>query len=142
MPSQVQIRGLNRVLKNFQNFGEEIKVEAQKELVANCMVEIETVAKEKLTQDGHIDTGRLRASIFTKTKDNKTNRYSDHEGNSYTCELSKSVKDLQVVCGTNVEYALKIERLDSYMQYAFRQGYPKILKNMNKMLERLCNRYG
>lgn len=140
--SQVQIRGLGKVLKKFQNFAEEIKVEAQQELVASCMIEIETVAKEKLTQDGHIDTGRLRASIFTKTKDKRNHRYSDQEGNSYTCKLSKSVKDLQVVCGTNVEYALKIERLDSYIQYAYRQGTPKIVKNMNKMLERVCRRYG
>jgi hypothetical protein len=142
MANGVQIKGLGKVLKRFEQFAEEIKVEAQQELVASCMIEIETVAKEKLTQDGHIDTGRLRSSIFTKTKDNRTNRYSDQEGNSYTCELSKSVKELQVVCGTNVEYALKIERLDSYMLYAYRQGAPKVLKNMNKMLERLCSRYG
>jgi len=54
----------------------------------------------------------------------------------------QQVKELQVVCGTNVEYALKIERLDSYMLYAYRQGAPKVIKNMNKMLERLCTRYG
>lgn len=141
MSNMVQIKGLGRVLRNFQNFSEEIKIEAQQELVSSCMIEIETVAKEKLTRDGHIDTGRLRASIFTKTKDKKNHRYSDQEGNSYACNLSKNVKDLQVIVGTNVEYAIKIERLDSYMQYAFRQGAPKVIKNMNKMLERLCRSY-
>jgi hypothetical protein len=142
MANGVQIRGLGKVLKNFQNFSAEIRIEAQQELVASCMIELETVAKEKLTQDHHIDTGRLRASIFTKTKDNKKHRYSDMEGKSYTCNLNKAVDNLQVVVGTDVEYARKIERLDSYILYAYKQGYPKILKNMNKMLERVCNRYG
>lgn len=141
MPN-VQIRGLERVLKRFKEFGDEIKVEAQKELVASCMIELETVAKEKLTQDGHIDTGRLRASIFTKTIDNKKHRYSDQEGNSYTCELSSYVDNSQVSVGTNVEYAKKIERLDSYILYAYKQGCPKILKNMDKLLERMCRSYG
>lgn len=142
MPNVVNIKGLDKVLKNFKNFSDDIKVELQQELVASCMIEIETVAKEKLTQDRHIDTGRLRASIFTKTKDKKRNRYSDNEGNSYTCELNSPVDDLKVAVGTNVEYAMKIERLDSYMLYAYKQGAPKILKNVNDLLKDLCNRYG
>lgn len=142
MADNVQIKGIGSLLKKFKNFADEIKIEAQQELVASCMSELETTAKEKLTQDGHIDTGRLRASIFTKTKDNRVHRYSDQEGKSYTCDLSKAVKELQVVVGTNVEYAIKIERMDSFIQYAFRQGSPQVIKNMDKLLERMCRKYG
>lgn len=137
----LQVRGMNQLLKKFDKFAEEIKVEAQQELLANCLVEIETVAKEKLTQDAHIDTGRLRASIYTKHIDKKTNRYSDNEGNSYICDLKKSVKELQFIVGTNVEYAWKIERLDPYMLYAYKQAKPVIIKNMDKFLNKITAKY-
>jgi phage gpG-like protein len=61
---------------------------------------IETKAKQKLTADGHIDTGRLRASIMTDIADNHNN--------------------IKGEVGTNVPYAAKIEfRYDSYLGYAF-----------------------
>lgn len=141
MANSVNIRGIERVLNKFRDFGDTIKVELQEELVASCMIEIETPAKEKITRDGHVDTGRLRASIFTKSTSKRQHTYRDNEGNSYNCDLSSPVEDLKVSVGTNVEYAKKIERIDSYMLYAFKKGVPKVIKNLDKVIERTCQRY-
>jgi hypothetical protein len=139
--NNVNITGINELLKKFQDFSDEIKVEVQKELVATAITEIETPAKESLTDKGHVDTGRLRASIYVKYKGNEQKSYSDDEGNGYACKLNEPVKDMKVSCGTDVPYAMKIERLDSYLINNYEASKKTFVKNIDKLLDKLTRRY-
>jgi hypothetical protein len=56
-----------------------------------------------------VDTGRLISSIHTEHSDIKSFNYSDREGNTYNGTLGYDLKPTQVIVGTNVEYAQKIE---------------------------------
>jgi hypothetical protein len=56
-----------------------------------------------------VDTGRLRSSIHTEHSDQTSFSYSDSKGNTFEGSLGYRLKPTQVVVGTNVEYAEKIE---------------------------------
>jgi hypothetical protein len=137
----VQITGVENLIRKFNNFADEIKVEIQQELIATAITEIETPAKESLTDKGHVDTGRLRSSIYVKYKGNESKNYVDHEGNSFTAKLNIPVKDLRVSCGTDVPYGMKIERLDSYLINNFEASKPKFRRNIDKVINKLTNKY-
>jgi hypothetical protein len=79
-----------------------------------ALVDIETEAKLKLTRDGHIDTGRLRASIHT-----------EYKGSSRILR-GRIPNDLTFIVGTNVIYAKKIENIDSYLIWAYKRAIPKL----------------
>lgn len=76
------------------------------EIVAR--VSVETYIKKN---DIPIDTGRLRASITTKTIKDQTHTYHDDEGNEYDGSLRTNIDENSVVVGTNVVYANKMNRL-------------------------------
>lgn len=139
--NNIEITGVNELLKKFARFQNEIKVEVQQELVATAITEIETKAKETLTSDGHIDTGRLRSSVYVKYKGHESKRYSDDEGNGFVCNLNTPVKDLKVSCGTDVPYAKKIEQMDSYLIKNFEKAKPKFKENVDKVINDLTRRY-
>lgn len=76
-------------------------------------------AKLRLRGRGHVVTARLMNSIFTKTKNAPTKSYTDNLGATFTAELpSVGVGTLEVAIGTNVEYAGKIENMDSFLNWA------------------------
>lgn len=56
-----------------------------------------------------VDTGRLISSIHTEHSDIKSFNYSDSKGNTYQGSLNYNLTPNQVIVGTNVEYAQKIE---------------------------------
>lgn len=82
-----------------------------------AFVDVETFAKKEVP----VDTGRLRASIHTKFKSKgdakalplpesqQTFSYTS-EGETYNGTLREPIKELEVIVGTNVEYAKKINR--------------------------------
>ena len=56
-----------------------------------------------------VDQGRLITSIHMEHSDLKSYTYTDHKGNTYNGSLNYDLKPTQVIVGTNVEYAQKIE---------------------------------
>ena len=54
-------------------------------------------------------TSRLQTSIHVEHSDLKSYTYSDNKGNTYNGSLNYDLKPTQVIVGTNVEYANKIE---------------------------------
>lgn len=56
-----------------------------------------------------VDTGRLKTSIHTEHSDIRSFNYSDSKGSTYNGTLGFNLKPTQVIVGTNVEYASKIE---------------------------------
>lgn len=72
----------------------------------------ETHAKENLTDNGNVDTGRLRNSITYAISGEKANidTYTDDEGNTYSYSgTAPNDKQLAVYIGTNVEYGGFVE---------------------------------
>jgi hypothetical protein len=54
-------------------------------------------------------TARLKTSIHTEHSDLTSFSYSDMNGNTYNGSLGYKLERTQVIVGTNVEYASKIE---------------------------------
>lgn len=80
---------------------------------------IKAEAQLRLKGRKHIVTSRLRNSLFVKTEKVSNESYSDNAGNSFVAELpSVTLDKYEVAIGTNVEYAQKIEDLDSYLGWA------------------------
>lgn len=72
----------------------------------------EKYAKEKITDNDSVDTGRLRNSITYAISGEKANisTYSDDEGNTYSYSgTAPNDKQPAVYIGTNVEYAPYVE---------------------------------
>ena len=96
-------------------------------IIISILFDIKLIAQRKIKKDQHIVTSRLRNSIFVKSKNQKQatragNKkiYSDNKGSSFNADLNVSLLEFEGAVGTNVEYAQKIEDLDSYLEYALK----------------------
>jgi hypothetical protein len=105
-----------------------LKKKIKKVVQKVAILDIETAAKQKLTIDGHVDTGRLRADIHT-----------EYEG-SPRRDFSKKIGELDALAGTNVEYAQYIERIDPYLTWAYRKAVPKLRKEIAKACDEFSRR--
>jgi hypothetical protein len=112
-PIKYKLIGYQRTQDMIGEWPKKLRIEVKKAVVKAAIVDIETPAKMKLTTDGHVDTGRLRADIHT-----------EYEGSSRR-ELGK-IGELDARVGTNVEYAGYVERIDEYLTWAYRKGVPKL----------------
>ncbi len=81
----LRVEGLDKAIRELQNFPKKKAAEIVQELDRTTLA-IESQAKRNLTDNGSVDTGRLRASIVRQA----------------TGEYSRTV-------GTNVEYAPGVE---------------------------------
>jgi hypothetical protein len=111
------------------------KIGIHKSLVALGM-KIKTTAQLRLRGKGHIDTSRLRNSIFVKAnpeyikkgnestyendpKNAKSESGKNQKKQTWDSDLkSVAVSEMEIAVGTNVEYANDIERLDSYLEWS------------------------
>lgn len=117
----------------FKKMLEKYPEEMYKGVVA-ILFDIKLIAQKKLKADGHIVTSRLRNSLFVKTPRQKfANRSTNKMNYSYPGGVDKQgrrvpggsgsrdlrvrVRDNEGAVGTNVIYAAKIEKLDSYLQH-------------------------
>jgi phage gpG-like protein len=105
MSIKVSVDKVEELSNELANLKKEIVEKVYETFITMARVEVETVAKQNVP----VDSGRLRASITTLTKESQTYQYTDREGNSFDGRL-KSVqpKEYEVIVGTNVEYAEKI----------------------------------
>jgi hypothetical protein len=99
-------------------------------------------AMNKIKADRHIVTSRLRNSIYVlshskdlKDKDN----YEDDLGNVFRGVLDNvHIEQQEAAFGTNVEYAEKIERLDSFIYWGFKNADDKeFSKQYNREVNQL-----
>jgi len=111
--------------RNFERFPQELKNELIEVTRETALVDIETEAKLKLTRDRHIDTGRLRASIHT-----------EYQGGPQRVLKGKIRGPLDFIVGTNVIYANHIERIDSYVIWAFDRAKPKYIQRCGEAIQR------
>lgn len=87
--------------------------------IVKVAYKIRAEAQLRLRGKNHIVTSRLRNSLFVKTEEKANDSYSDNLGKSFVAELpSVAIGKNEVAIGTNVEYAQKIENMDSYLMWA------------------------
>ena len=156
--NSVNIKMSRRLTRNLRNLPDEIDKAVKSAMVNTALVKIETVAKQTLTQEKHVDTGRLRASIHTRYGDNipvsseygarfrvgdsnKTYIYFDKgKKHQYNGTLKKNPIDrsrrFQIFVGTNVEYAGYIERRFPYLIPAFESSKQYMARKIRSILRR------
>jgi hypothetical protein len=97
--------------RTFEVIKKEIPAATYEALVA-FLFGVKALAQNRLKDRKHIVKSRLRNSIYVhstaKRQDNKT--YSDNEGKTYSAVLAVPLKKHEAAIGTNVEYALSVER--------------------------------
>lgn len=103
-------RNLDIQLKKLNKLGSEAAFNGMIKL----LVDIKSLAQNKLRSDKHIDSSRLRNSLYVQTakriviKDN-SETYTDNNGKSYISTLDVELTEKEGAVGTNVEYAGAIE---------------------------------
>lgn len=95
---------IDKLVKDFDQMPDEIQKAMIDELRLTGAM-IETGYKIAVP----VDSGRLITSIHMEHSDLKSYNYTDHKGNTYNGSLNYDLKPTQVIVGTNVEYAQKIE---------------------------------
>lgn len=101
-------RSYQDTLKALERFGKDSQ-KAIKGAVDATALAVETDAKNKLKEDRHIITSRLRSSIHAETKQQQRFSYTDDKGNVYDGSLNERFEDMEAIAGTNVTYAPHIE---------------------------------
>lgn len=134
---RAKVSGLEQIGRNATEFEKKLIKALNGALVQSALVDVETVAKKKLTQDGHIDTGRLRASIHTTYKGKEHYSYADNDGKAFSSRLDVKRKENAVYVGTDVEYSTKIEALDSYLHYAHKNAKSKTDRRLKKAMDKV-----
>lgn len=128
---------MERITQRFNHIGKNLGGAVRTplgDLLNSAALRLETLAKQKITVDRHIVTGRLRSSIHAKLTNTDSYNYSDKDGNTFDGSLKETVSPgKSVVIGTNVEYAQKIELLDSYLFYASNQLQPELESKLQKL---------
>lgn len=128
---ELNIKGL---VKKFDTMPEEIQKAMIQELrLTGFMIE----SKYKIAVP--VDTGRLKTSIHTEHSDIRAFNYSDSKGNTYNGSLGLSLKPTQVVIGTNVIYASKIEYQGGKTKgkAALLEAFEKETKGLSERLAKL-----
>lgn len=96
---------VNKLVNEFEQMPDQIQKAMIDELRVTGYM-IETTYKIAVP----VVTQRLRSSIHVEHSDLKSFSYSDKNGNIYNGSLGYNLKPTQVIVGTNVEYASKIEK--------------------------------
>lgn len=141
MGMRVNVKGIRGVQIKAESMRDKVIKATHGAMVKGALIDIETVAKKKITQDKHIDTGRLRASIHTTYKGmNEKFNYNDMQGQAFEAMLDVRRKEFNVFVGTDVLYSKFIERLDSFLYFAFKHAQPKIRKRIKQEIKRSLRR--
>jgi hypothetical protein len=135
---QIDPKSIERITQRFEHIGKNLGGAGRTplgDLLNSAALRLETLAKRKLTIGRHVVTGRLRSSIHAKLTNTDSYTYSDKDGNTFDGSIKESVSPgKSVVIGTNVEYAQKIELMDSYLYYSSNFMQPQL----ERELKRLC----
>ena len=125
---------VRNLLRDLEKYGED-QAKKTKDNLHKAGINIESASKEKITSDGHIDTGRLRSSIhYESSTVNRAFRYSDNQGNSFNGSLGVRPDKLEVYVGTNVEYAEKIRQIDDFLFPPAEAERVKLIQRLRKQL--------
>ena len=111
---ELQQASYNNMMSQMNLLQQKSPAQAMKMLIT-LLFDIKTLAQLKLKSDRHIDTSRLRNSIYVKTLAQKGAKRADNKesytvkGKTYSKELDVELTNKEGAVGTNVEYAAAIE---------------------------------
>ncbi len=142
MKTNVKVDISNNLIRNLKLINEQVLKRVKGMIIETCLVDIESEAKNKLTNKQHVVTGRLRASIHTKYANyNNTHGYRNLLGESFNESLKvnpiENLTYFEAYVGTSVNYASKIERLDAYLYPSFLSATRDLKKDIKKYLKSL-----
>lgn len=131
----IKVTGISQALKALESY-KDTKTERLVDTTDEAAINVDRKAKRKITADGHIDTGRLRASIhpISTGQHDEFSNYTDKKGNSFEGGTGIDNPKLGASVATNVEYGPKIEALDSFMFWAWEQERPEYIARVKKIL--------
>jgi phage gpG-like protein len=142
----IEIRGEKEVIDGLRKFKSDTDKGLRKAL-AKTGLKIQSAAKLRLKQMRHYITGRLASSIHSEVKEGYLTDAGQIGGTVYDYEaevtkesfdgtLGERAEDFEVLVGTNVEYATKIEmQYDSYLRFAAEQGDKELTNYIKEQID-------
>ena len=138
---KLDMASMQHLVKRLQKIERDLNTKPRTELAKFLMVAGEELAKaiKKQSKDVMpVKTGRLRASVHSKHSPSDTFIYSDSEGMAHAGGLKESIKEgEEVVVGTNVEYAFKIDVSHGFMTKGKNDFMPIFDRELKKLAEKV-----
>lgn len=141
--------------RNLEAIPERFKKAVKGAMIKSARRDVQTPARDNC----RVDTGRLRASIHVEhTREHGNSEKLQHNYNSYsqgrrerattrdrsranwTSKINTTIGPMEVIVGTDVSYAKKIERLDGFLASAYETSKPKMKREIKQAILRVMNR--
>ncbi len=135
MKLTTQIDGAERLGRDIDMTRKDIQ-RAVKRAVDKTALAVESDAKRKLRDDGHVITARLMSSIHAETQEGKFS-YRDKNGHTFDGSLGEQIAEDEAIAGTNVEYGPKIESTDSFLGWAAIKQGKKLVDRIKSELSKI-----
>ena len=141
----IEIRGEKEVIDALRDFKAESDLAIMKAFKKVGLL-IQSAAKLRLKEMKHYITGRLASSIHSEVKEGivhdngevsaTTFDYkAEVSGEMFDGTLHEEIAPLELIVGTNVEYAEKIEvKYDSYLRFAAELGDSQLQKYVTEQI--------
>jgi hypothetical protein len=141
--------------RNLEAIPELFKKAIKGAIIKSALRDVQTPARLHC----RVDTGRLRASIHTEyTRAHGNREQAQHNYTAYaqgrrerattrsrartnwTSKINTPIGPMEVIVGTDVHYARKIERMDGMLINAYESSKPLMRREIQSAVHRLINR--
>lgn len=133
-----KVIGIDKIIRKAEEIGGEYEKKIR-DRVIKAGFNIETQTKKN--KDFPVDTGRLRASYHTEynfgRRKNWQHTYKDKKGITYNGSFSNPPEPKQVLVGSNVEYAEKIEEKGKYLELAAETEKAKMMLDLKQITKNI-----
>lgn len=130
-------KSVQHLVKRLQDIEKALTPKPRTELAKFLMesgLELSKAIKKQTKDVMPVKTGRLRASVHPKFTPSDTFLYTDGNGKAFTGGLKENIKEgEEVVVGTNVNYAFKIDLTHGFMRKGEADFMPIFRRNMDKL---------
>lgn len=139
----IEVVNADIVANGFRNANKDFK-QALKDVLNTLAIRAESIAKLRLSGGfgslRHWITGRLASSVHWESPDGNSFKGNSHS-KTRDGRLGEPVGDLEIIVGTNVEYAAKIESIDSFIVYAGEKVQQLSGAEVEKEFNRVTKKY-
>ena len=108
---------VQRAIEKLKNWGGKKEREVE-QVVNDTALAVNTGARRNLYINRSVITNRLRSSVHIENQKTQKYMYSNFHGESFEGTLGYRVPKLAAIVGTNVEYALSVERRKPFLRPA------------------------
>lgn len=136
----IDTNSAERLLRKLNHIDKELTPAPRTELAKFLMEAGENLAtyvKQQPEGIMPVITGRLRASVHSKHKPTENFLYTDKHGEAFSGGLKANIKEgEEVVVGTNVEYAFKVDLRKGFMRKAKTEFMPIFDRELKKLAQK------